>query len=85
MGRSCLIEIHYLGIMTDLDIYKKLVTLPDDMKKEVDQFIDFLKSKALAQRDTNIQARRKAGLAKGLIQMGDDFDDPLEDFKEYME
>ncbi len=28
---------------------------------------------------------RKAGSAKGLIWMSDDFDAPLEDFKEYME
>lgn len=27
---------------------------------------------------------RQPGSAKGLIQMADDFDDPLEDFKEYM-
>lgn len=28
---------------------------------------------------------RKAGSAKGLIWMADDFDEPLEDFREYME
>jgi antitoxin (DNA-binding transcriptional repressor) of toxin-antitoxin stability system len=28
--------------------------------------------------------RRKAGSAKGLISMAEDFDEPLEDFKEYM-
>lgn len=26
----------------------------------------------------------KAGSAKGLIEIGDDFDEPLDDFKEYM-
>lgn len=30
------------------------------------------------------QPRRQAGSAKGLIQMADDFDEPLEDFREYM-
>jgi antitoxin (DNA-binding transcriptional repressor) of toxin-antitoxin stability system len=29
--------------------------------------------------------RPKFGSAKGLIEMSDDFDEPLEDFKEYME
>ena len=29
--------------------------------------------------------RRKAGSAKGLISMAEDFDEPLEDFKEYMQ
>lgn len=27
--------------------------------------------------------RRKAGSAKGLVSMAEDFDEPLEDFKEY--
>ncbi len=29
------------------------------------------------------QISRKAGSAEGLIKMSDDFDEPLEDFKEY--
>ncbi len=28
--------------------------------------------------------RRRAGSAKGLITISDDFDEPLEDFKDYM-
>ena len=28
--------------------------------------------------------RREFGSAKGMIEMSDDFDEPLEDFKEYM-
>ncbi|WP_373528473.1 type II toxin-antitoxin system Phd/YefM family antitoxin [Nostoc sp.] len=31
------------------------------------------------------QRRRQPGSAKGLITISDDFDEPLEDFKEYME
>ena len=30
------------------------------------------------------QKRRQSGSAKGLITMSDDFDQPLEDFREYM-
>lgn len=30
------------------------------------------------------QKQRKFGSAKGLIKMSDDFDQPLDDFKEYM-
>jgi antitoxin (DNA-binding transcriptional repressor) of toxin-antitoxin stability system len=33
----------------------------------------------------SIEPRRKAGSAKGLIWMSDDFDEPLEEFREYME
>ena len=29
--------------------------------------------------------RRKAGSAKGMIVMSEDFDEPLEDFREYMQ
>lgn len=68
--------------MTDIDIYLKLATLPDDKKKEVEDFVDFLKSKTIA--EDKVKTQRKAGLAKGLIQMKEDFDEPLDDFKEYM-
>ena len=68
--------------MSDLDIYIKLATLPEDMKREVDDFVDFLRSKSVTQEKAKKQ--RKAGLAKGLIQMKDDFEEPLDDFKDYM-
>lgn len=68
--------------MTDLNIFIKLASLPDEMKKEVNDFIDFLKAKATSKTDPLIE--RKSGLAKGLIKMKPDFDDPLDDFKEYM-
>jgi antitoxin (DNA-binding transcriptional repressor) of toxin-antitoxin stability system len=32
-----------------------------------------------------VKPRRKAGSAKGIIWMSDDFDEPLEEFREYME
>ena len=68
--------------MTDLDIYIKLATLPDDLKKEVGDFVEFLKSKTPTTEKSNTP--RKARLAKGLIEMKEGFDDPLDDFKEYM-
>ena len=33
---------------------------------------------------TSIKPRPKFGSAKGLIEISDDFDEPLEDFQEYM-
>ncbi len=80
--KSVIANIPYLSIMTDLDIYAKLAALPDAMKKEVGDFIDFLKSKTVTKKKTKNQ--RKAGLAKGLIQIKDGFDDPMDDFKAYM-
>lgn len=66
--------------MSDIEIYKEILTLPDDLKKEVSDFVAFLKFKNKAKP----KKQRKAGLAKGLINMSDDFDEPLDDFKEYM-
>ncbi len=77
-----MIKNTYLSVMTDLDIYNKLTALPDAMKKEVNDFIDFLKSKSDAGQKP--MKKRQAGLAKGLIKMKDDFDEPLDDFKDYM-
>lgn len=69
--------------MNDIDIYIKVATLPDDLKNEVSNYVDFLKFKTQGEEPTKTD--RKAGLAKGLIQMKEDFDAPLDDFKEYMQ
>jgi len=34
---------------------------------------------------SNAKLRRRSGSARGLITMSDDFDEPLEDFAEYMQ
>lgn len=67
--------------MTDIDIYKKITLLPADLKKEANDFIEFLLSK---KEKKEPKPKRPLGLAKGLIEMSDDFDEPLDDFKEYM-
>ncbi|RPD44221.1 DUF2281 domain-containing protein [Paracnuella aquatica] len=66
--------------MDNLTLYNKLSALPDHLKSEVGDFIDFLalKSKQQAQKPTPV-----FGSAKGLIIMHPDFDEPLDDFKEY--
>ena len=69
--------------MNDIDIYIKVATLPDDLKSQVGDFVDYLKS--TNQIKEQVKTSRKAGLAKGLIQMKEDFDESLDDFKEYME
>ena len=66
-------------IMTSTMLYTKIYTLPPSMIKEVDDFVEFLKTK---QKKDKIK-ERKFGCAKELIVMHDDFDAPLEDFKEY--
>lgn len=65
--------------MTDAQLYAKISPLPPDLKKEVSDFVEFLKWKAKPKLQ-----ERQFGCAKGLIEIRPDFDEPLEDFKEYM-
>jgi hypothetical protein len=67
--------------MTDLQLYAQISSLPADLKKEVSDFVEFLKQKA---KPKSRLKKRQLGVAKGLIVMSADFDGPLEDFKEYM-
>jgi hypothetical protein len=67
--------------MSDLQLYTKLNSLPPALKAEVSDFIDFLLSK----KKKAIKAKKpKFGCAKGQFKMSADFDEPLDDFKEYM-
>ena len=67
--------------MDDLFLYNKLASLPDNLKKQVGDFIDFLTSKNKAKAKTG---KPKFGSGKGMFILKPDFDEPLEDFKEYM-
>lgn len=68
--------------MVDINhLYKKLASLPDELKSEVENFIDFLKSKSQSEEAKHFP---KFGSGKGLFIIKGDFDDPLEDFNEYM-
>ena len=62
-------------------VYSKINQLPENLKSEVLDFIDFLLSKSKEQQPPTTP---KFGSAKGMFIMKDDFDEPLEDFKEYM-
>jgi hypothetical protein len=67
--------------MDNLLLYDKLASLPENLKKEVSDFIDFLvvKNKQKSKKNTPI-----FGSGKGMFVMKPDFDEPLEDFKDYM-
>lgn len=54
------------------DIYIKLSALPDKLKAEVVDFIEFLQNKCVLNKVK--KDKREAGLAKGLIKMKNDFD-----------
>jgi hypothetical protein len=68
--------------MNDLELYTKLVELPDELKQEANDFVEFLKTKVSKKEGSQ---KRTAGLGKGLIEMSENFDEPLEDFKDYRE
>ncbi|OFX57546.1 MAG: hypothetical protein A2W84_07720 [Bacteroidetes bacterium GWC2_40_13] len=67
--------------MTTTMLFTKINSLPPSMIKQVDDFVEFLKSKQKLKEKIK---ERKFGCGKGLIIMHDDFDAPLDDFKEYM-
>lgn len=69
--------------MTDIQLYTKISLLPDNLKKEVIDFVDFLETKKKS-TTTKVRKTRIFGYAKGSIVIKPGFDDPLEDFKEYM-
>jgi translation initiation factor 2 beta subunit (eIF-2beta)/eIF-5 len=71
--------------MIEQTLIQEIHTLPESLKHEVLHYVQFLKQK----QNGNIKVekprkKRKAGSAKGEIFMAEDFDEPLEDFAEYM-
>ena len=67
--------------MSDLELYNEIARLPSSLKKEVSDFVAFLKSKSKS--ETKIK-ERKFGYSKGFFKMSEDFDEPLDAFREYM-
>jgi hypothetical protein len=66
----------------ELSLYNKFHQLPDDLKSEVLDFIDFLKSR---KKKPEKKGKAVFGCMKGKIRLMPGFDEPLEDFKSYME
>ncbi len=63
-------------------IYQKVEKLPVSIQLKILNYIDSIKeSSHLNQKSTD---ERPFGFAKGTFIMTVDFDEPLEDFKEYM-
>lgn len=63
-------------------ILSQLQQLPEQLKQEVLHYVEFLQAKYNAQNRK--PKKRKAGSAEGKFKLAPDFDEPLEDFKEYM-
>lgn len=73
----------------DTEILQTITQMPESLKQEVLHYAKYLienysESKA---EEKQLQKKRRAGILKGtfVLPLPDDFDEPLEDFKEYME
>jgi hypothetical protein len=66
--------------MTDVQLFTEISALPANLKQEVLDFVAFLKTRKKKPK----AKERKFGYAKGFFKMTEDFDRPLDDFKEYM-
>lgn len=67
--------------MTDIQIYTKITTLPQELKKEVVDFIDFLAEK---KEKFKSEKKRVFGYAKDSIILKPGFDETPAEFKEYL-
>ena len=66
---------------TTEQIYERMQSLPPSTQQALLQIVELLASQSVTVRNPT----PKAGSAKGLIEIATDFDEPLADFKPYME
>ena len=72
-------------IMTDEKaLMSQIHTLPESLKAEVARFVESLKKQANKENAVKPSRRPKAGSMAGKIMILPGFDDPLEEFEEYM-
>lgn len=83
LDNICIFSVKYSKTvgMENPDLYTKINKLFFDIKLEVNNFIDFLVAKKELE---TVEKIPKFGCAKGQIYISPDFDEPLDDFKEYM-
>lgn len=67
--------------MDNIGLYNKISSLPENLKKEVQNFVDSLQNQSKSGLKTK---PRVFGSLKGKIKLSNDFDAPMEDFKDYM-
>ena len=73
----------------DAEILQTITQMPETLKQEILHYAKYLienHSKVNTEEKTP-QKKRRSGILKGtfVLPLPDDFDEPLEDFKEYME
>ncbi len=63
-------------------IFEKAQTLPEQAQDALLRLAELLAAQG---KSSTPPAKPQSSIAKGLIKMGPEFDEPLEDFKNYME
>lgn len=72
--------------MSSADLFVRIDSLPEDVRRQVADFIDFLLRQRQEQElEKSSRPTPTPGLAKGKVTIPDDFDEPLDDLTEYME
>lgn len=69
--------------MSEIELMHKMSVLPENLREEVSDYVDFLISKYL-HKESPKKTPLKFGMMKGTFTVSPDFDEPLDDFKEYM-
>lgn len=67
--------------MTNTSLKIEINSLPKALREEVADFVEFLKLKSKTKSKLK---SREYGFAKGKIKLSSDFDEPLDEFKNYM-
>ncbi|MGB3947194.1 MAG: DUF2281 domain-containing protein [Bacteroidia bacterium] len=67
--------------MTNTSLKLEINSMPKALREEVANFVEFLKQKSKTK--SKLKAR-EFGFAKGKIKLSSDFDQPLDEFKNYM-
>ena len=67
--------------MTNTSLKIDINSLPKALRDEVADFVAFLKKKSKIKSKLKV---REFGYAKGKIELSKDFDEPLEEFKNYI-
>ena len=70
--------------MSTAEIISQLEELPEEQKKSVSDYIAFLLEKATKENAGKPKPKAVFGSMKGMFKMAPDFDEPLEEFKDYM-
>ncbi len=68
-------------MMTNTVLYNKISALPSNLQNELMDYMEFLISKYKEKKQT---LHPKAGCMQGTFKMTSDFNEPIEDFNDYM-